>query len=208
MQYLCVRVGTVSSNEAEERVRRRTGGRSARVRGAVLDATLQAMAEHGPGGVTISEIARRAGVHATSIQRRWGSRENVALDALLTYSQEKLPIPDTGTLRDDLIAFARSMTAYLATPLGEALVRTMAATEDEPTLAAKRAEFWQARYDTARAIVDRAIDRLEVAAGTDPELAMELLVAPLHFRKLLTGQPIDDSFVEHMVDTLIRGRVG
>jgi AcrR family transcriptional regulator len=197
----------VGSNEVEDQVRRRTGGRSARVRGAVLHATLEAMAEHGPGGATISEIARRAGVHATSIQRRWGSRENVALDAMLTYSQDKLPVPDTGTLRDDLIAFARSITAYLATPLGEALARTMAATEDDPTLAANRAQFWQARYDTARVIVDRAIDRHEVATGTDPELALELLVAPLHFRKLLTRQPIDDSLLEHLVDTLIRGLV-
>jgi AcrR family transcriptional regulator len=198
----------VGSNEITEQVRRRTGGRSARVRSAVLHAALQALAEHGPGGVTISDIARRAGVHATSIQRRWGSRENVALDALLTYSQEKLPIPDTGTLRDDLIAFARSIAAYLATPLGEAVARTMAATEDDPALAANRARFWQARYDTARVIVDRAIDRHEVAVGTDPELALELLVAPLHFRGLLTRQPIDDRFVEQMVDTLVRGLVG
>jgi hypothetical protein len=67
------------------------------------------------------------------------------------------------------------------------------------------ARFWQARYDSARVIIDRAIERREVRAGTDPELAMELLVAPLHFRKLLTRQHIDDSFVEHMVDTLICG---
>jgi AcrR family transcriptional regulator len=172
-----------------------------------MHATLQAMAEHGAGGVTVSDIARRAGVHATSIQRRWGSRENVMLDAMLTYSQEKLTIPNTGTLRDDLIAFALSITAYLATPLGEALARTMAATDDDPTAAANRAQFWQARYGTARVVVDRAIDRHELAAGTDGELVLELLVAPLHFRKLLSRQPIDDSFVEHVVDTLISGLV-
>jgi AcrR family transcriptional regulator len=189
-------------------VRRRTGGRSARVRSAVLDATLQAMAEHGPSGLTISDIARRSGVHATSIQRRWGSRETVALDALLTYSQEKLPIPDTGTLRGDLIAFGRSIAAYLATPLGEALARTMAATEDDLSVAANRAEFWRARYEAARVIVDRAIDRREIAAKTDPELAMEMLVAPLHFRKLLIRQAIDESRVEHLVDTLIGGLTG
>ena len=198
----------VTSDAIEQQVRRRTGGRSARVRGAVLQAALEAMAEHGLDGVTISEIARRAGVHATSIQRRWRSRENVALDAMLTYSQEKLPIPDTGSLRDDLIAFARSIAAYLDTPLGEALARTMAATDDDPALVANRARFWQARYETARVIVDRAIDRREVSAGTDPELALELLVAPLHFRKLLIRQPIDDSLVEHMVDTLLHGLVG
>ena len=137
-----------------QQVRRRTGGRSARVRGAVLQAALEAMAEHGLDGVTISEIARRAGVHATSIQRRWGSRENVALDAMLTYSQEKLPIPDTGSLRSDLIAFARSIAAYLDTPLGEALARTMAATDDDPALVVRR--------------IDHAADRRVIASGSLP----------------------------------------
>jgi AcrR family transcriptional regulator len=163
------------------------------------------MAEHGPGGVTISGIAKRAGVHATSIQRRWGSRESVMLDALLTYSEEKLPIPDTGALRDDLIAFGRSIAAYLATPLGETVTLAMAAVEDDPALAANRTQFWESRYDIARVIVDRAIDRREMASDSDPQLALELLVAPLHFRKLLTRQPIDDSFVEHLVDALLHG---
>jgi len=195
----------MSSNEVAGQVRRRTGGRSARVRDAVLQAALQAMAEHGLGGVSISEIARGAGVHASSIQRRWGTRENVMLDALLTYSQEKLPIPDTGALRGDLVAFGRSIAGYLATPLGEAVARTMAATDDDPALAAGRTRFWQSRYDTARVIIDRAVDRDEVSADTDPELALELLVAPLHFRKLLTRETVDDDFVERLVDALMRG---
>jgi AcrR family transcriptional regulator len=195
----------MSSNEVADPVRRRTGGRSARVRDAVLQAALQAMAEHGLGGVSISEIARGAGVHASSIQRRWGTRENVMLDALLTYSQEKLPIPDTGALRGDLVAFGRSIAGYLATPLGEAVAQTMAATDDDAALAAGRTRFWQSRYDTARVIIDRAIDRDEVSADTDPELALELLVAPLHFRKLLTRQAVDDDFVERLVDGLMRG---
>jgi AcrR family transcriptional regulator len=195
----------VTSSETADQVRRRTGGRSARVRDAVLGAALQAMAEHGLGGVTISQIARGAGVHASSIQRRWGTRENVMLDALLTYSKEKLPIPDTGALRGDLVAFGRSIAGYLTTPLGEAVARTMAATDDDPTLGASRARFWQSRYDAARVIIDRAVDRAEVAADTDPELALELLVAPLHFRKLLTRQTVDDDFVDHLVDALMRG---
>lgn len=163
------------------------------------------MAEAGPGGVTVSEIAKRAGVHATSIQRRWGGCDNVMLDALLSYSQEKLPIPDTGSLREDLVAFGRSIAAYLATPLGEAVARTMAASEDDETVAANRAQFWQTRSDIARIIIDRAVDRREIAGDTDPQLALEMLVAPLHFRKMLTRQPIDDEFVDRMVDTLIRG---
>lgn len=192
-------------DEVRKEVQRRPGGRSARVRAAVLRATLEAMTEHGPGGVTISEIARRAGVHATSVQRRWGTAENAMLDAMLTHSQEELPIPDTGSLRGDLIAFARLIAAYLASPLGAALNRTMAVAEDDPERTDGRTRFWRSRYDAARAMFDRAIERSEMSADTDPGRALELLVAPLHFRTLLIRQPIDDSLIEELVDTLLRG---
>jgi AcrR family transcriptional regulator len=192
-------------DEMRKEVQRRPGGRSARVRAAVLQAALEAMAEYGAGGVTISEIARRAGVHATSVQRRWGTAENVTLDAMLTRSQEQLPVPDTGTLRGDLIAFARLVAAYLATPLGIALSRTMAVAEDDPEMADGRLQFWRTRYDIARVMISRAIERRELAAGTDSQLALELLIAPLHFRALLTRQPIDDTMIEQAVDTLLRG---
>ncbi|MDT5255712.1 MAG: hypothetical protein QOD10_792 [Mycobacterium sp.] len=192
-------------DEMRKAVQRRPGGRSARVRAAVLQAALEAMAEHGPAGVTISEIARRAGVHATSVQRRWGTAENVTLDAMLTRSQEQLPVPDTGTLRGDLIAFARLIATYLATPLGTALSRTMAVAEDDPDMADGRLQFWRGRYDIARVMISRAIERRELADGTDSQLALELLIAPLHFRALLTRQPIDDTMIEQVVDTLLRG---
>ncbi|OLR93720.1 TetR-like C-terminal domain-containing protein [Actinokineospora bangkokensis] len=187
---------------AQDEVRRRPGGRSAKVRAAVLRATLDALAELGPDAVSISEVARRADVHATSIQRRWGSRDKLVLDAMLTHSQEQLPIPDTGTARGDLIAFARLIRSYLATPLGGALARVMAATEDDP--APGRAEFWRSRYDSASAIVDRGVARGELAAGTDPRQALELLIAPLHFRLLLTRQPLGDDDLERLADAVVR----
>ena len=187
---------------------RRPGGRSARVRADVLRSTLEAIAEHGPGSLTVSEIARRSGVHATSIQRRWGGVQNLILDALLTYSQEQLPVPDTGNLRDDMLELARLIAAYLDTPLGAALAQAMAAVDEDPALAASRARFWQARYDATRAVVERAVDRGELSPDTDHQLALELLIAPLHFRALLIRQPVDDGRIERMVDALLHGLVG
>lgn len=186
-------------------VQRRPGGRSARVRTAVLDAALEAIAELGPGGVTISEIARRANVHATSIQRRWGTAENVMLDALLDRSQQELPIPDTGALREDLIEFASSLAAYLATPLGATLARTMAVAGDDPELSQGRQRFWQIRNEVAQVLIDRAIDRRELAATVNPALVVEILVAPLHFRALLTRQPVDENLIVQIVETILRG---
>jgi AcrR family transcriptional regulator len=189
-------------------VAQRPGGRSARVRADVLRSTLEAVAELGPGALTVTEIARRSGVHATSIQRRWGALQNLVLDALLSYSQDQLPVPDTGNLRDDMVALARLITAYLDTPLGAALAKAMATVDDDCALASSRAQFWQARYEATRVIVDRAIERQELSAGTDRELVLELLVAPLHFRTLLIRQPFDEGRIERTVDALLRGLTG
>jgi len=198
----------VRQTETRNQVARRPGGRSARVRADVLRSTLEALAERGPGALTVSEISRRSGVHATSIGRRWGGLQNLVLDALLTYSQQQLPIPDTGNLRDDMVALARLIVAYLDTPLGAALAQAMAAADDDLALADSRAKFWDARYVATRTIIDRAIDRHELAADTDHQLALELLVAPLHFRALLIRQPIDEGWIDRMVDTLLRGLSG
>ncbi len=197
----------MSSSEVEQEVRRRTGGRSARVREAVLHATLDALSEHEPAALTFSEIARRAGVHATSIQRRWGAKENVVLDALLTLSQEKLPIPDSGSLRGDLIAFGQSMAAYLGSAAGETVVRTLAASEDDASMADNRDRLVGARYEAARVMIDRAAERGELRPGTNPQIALELLVGPLHYRAVITRHPIDGGYIEEMVDTLLRGLV-
>src|SRR5271169_754798 len=186
-------------------VQRRTGGRSARVRRAVLDATLQAVVERGSDALSIGEVARQAGVHDTSIYRRWPTKEHLIFDSLLTHSVAQLPIPDTGTLRADLVAFASLITSYAATPIGQALLKAMAVTDDDAALAAGRAQFWQFRLDQARAMIDRAMIRGELRADTDPALALELLIAPLHFRLLLTRQPVDDRLTGQLIDLLLNG---
>jgi AcrR family transcriptional regulator len=193
---------------SEPAVRRRTGGRSARVREAVLKATLHAVAEHGADAVSISEIARQAEVHETSIYRRWPTKEHLVLDALLDYSEAKLPIPNTGTLRDDLVAFATAVTAYLDSTLGRTLARSMAIAGDDDTLAAGRAQFWKSRLDLASAMIARAKDRGEVPTDLDAATALELLIAPLHFRALLTRQPIDEHGIAQLVDAILAGLTG
>ncbi|CPR13364.1 TetR family transcriptional regulator [Mycobacterium bohemicum DSM 44277] len=189
-------------------VRRRTGGRSARVREAVLKVTLQAVAEHGADRVSIGEIARQAEVHETSIYRRWPTKEHLVLDALLDYSEAKLPIPDTGTLRGDLVTFATEVAAYLDSPLGRTLVRSMAVAGDDDTLVAGRARFWESRFDLANTMIARAKERGEVPTDLDAALALELVVAPLHFRALLTRQPIDAHRIAQLVDALLTGLAG
>jgi len=174
----------------------------------VLRATLQALQEDGAAGLTISEIARRSGVHATSIQRRWGTVEDVLLDAVLIYSQQTLPIPDTGSLRGDFVAFARLMARYLETPLGKIVMRTMANAKETSERANTRAEVLRVRFAAASVMAARGIERGEIRPDVEPKFAQELLVAPIYLRRLVTHEPIDDAFIERVVDVLLRGLAG
>ncbi|EFV14789.1 TetR/AcrR family transcriptional regulator [Segniliparus rugosus] len=188
--------------EESSSVRRRTGGRSAVVRERVLRATLDAVAEHGVAGVVISQIARTAGVHDTTVYRRWPSREHLVVDALLAYSEQQLPVPDTGSLRGDLMAFALAMTAYLSTPLGLALVRSLIMVDD-PGFDEQRAAFWRSRFDLAHVMLDRAAARGELARDMPPDLLLEMLVAPLYYRALLTREQTDERVVVPLVEAVV-----
>jgi AcrR family transcriptional regulator len=190
---------------AEAAIRSRPGGRSTRVRQSVLDATLTLLAERGLDSLTIADIAECAGVHETSIRRRWRTRENLICDALLNYSEVHLPIPDTGSLREDLAAFASELATYLTTPLGRALLHAMATRGEDPTLAEARTAFWQARYELASAMIERAVARGELAATVDSRLALEALIAPLNFRALLTDEPPDGDLPRRVADLVLYG---
>ncbi|MFF2551199.1 TetR/AcrR family transcriptional regulator [Nocardia sp. NPDC058058] len=191
-------------SEAEQTApQRRPGGRAAKVTEAVQHAVLAAVAEHGVDKVGIPDISRRAGVRDSSIYRRWGTRENLILDVMLTTSERTLPLPDTGELRGDLTAFARALIAYFDTPLGNGLARALAFATESPELAAARKTFWDKRYEANRAMITRAVTRGELPAGTDARTALESLIAPIHFRHFLTHEPMDAEFVEGLVTRVL-----
>ena len=183
---------------------RRTGGRSARVRAAVIDATLTALRTRGLDDLSITQIAQRAGVHPTTIYRRWGGRSNLALDAVLSETEAEIPAPDTGSLRGDLLAVVRGIAAFLRTPLGELVVR-LALRRDLPEYEAARGGYWAQRFRSGAALFERARARGELRANVDPVLALETLIGPMYVRMLMTGEPLDDALLVRCVDLVMNG---
>jgi AcrR family transcriptional regulator len=186
-------------------VRRRPGGRSTQVRASVLAATLELLAEAGPSDLTIAEVALRAGVHETSIYRRWGTRERLVLEAMSELSVELIPVPDTGSLREDLTELGQELVRYVESPLGQALTRTMAMRNDDEQATEVRAEFWNARYAECSTVVDRAVARREVPASIDGRLLLEVFIAPVHFRLLLSREAVTADFLEVLADVVVKG---
>ena len=185
---------------------RRPGGRSARVRASVLAATIEELAESGYPALTLDAVARRAGVHKTTLYRRWGTREALVLEAMLENVRVLVPVPDTGSLREDLLALASAGGATASSPAGEAVVRAVvAAGAHDPALAAANQRFWSERLAMDGEIVTRAIARGEAPEGTDPEAVIEAVLGPVYFRLLVTGERPDREFIERIVDYVAGG---
>ena len=184
----------------------RPGGRSARVRSAVLAATLDVLVEDGYEGVSVDAVAARAGVHKTTIYRRWPTKAALVAAAAADRSEQLVPVPDTGSLVGDLTALGQSVADNLSSELGRNLARTIvaaAAASDE--VATVNHEFWKVRLALTETIVERAVERGEVSADIDRRAVIETLIGPIYVRLLLTGEPFDARFVADVAAMVARG---
>ncbi len=172
----------------------------------MLQATLEELTETGYSALSLESIARRAGVNKTSVYRRWGTRETLVLDAVLQRATQRVPIPDTGSVRGDLLELAREIIANNSTPETQAVIRAFVAEAPrQSAFAAGGREFWTARFTADRQIIQRAIDRGELPPDTDPDLAIEALLGPLYLRLLITRAPLDAAYAQQLVDLLLVG---
>ena len=174
------------------------------VRQTVLAAAFEEVTENGLARATVAGVARRSGVHETTIYRRWLARENLFVDAMLVRSAEAVPVPDTGSTRGDLLAIVHAVIAYVMTPVGRAALDAAALPIDH-SVGDAQAAFWAARLDALTPVVKRGIARGELRPGTDARLLLETLIAPVHGRLLLTSEPIDDALAERLVDLVLDG---
>jgi AcrR family transcriptional regulator len=185
-------------------VQRRPGGRSARVVAAVHAAVNDLVKEfvtHGnPGEVTVSEIAERAGVNPTSIYRRWGTLEALMLDVEEARVEVRSPIPNTGTLRGDLLAYARQVNREINRPggmtfLGAALaVRQSGDTQHDGPL--------RKRAGQLQSMLDRAQDRREAAPALNDIL--DCILAPVYLRAIFGGGKPREEDLAVFVDRALR----
>jgi AcrR family transcriptional regulator len=183
----------------------RPGGRSARVRAAVIDALFAELTENGYSELTMEGIARRAVVNKTTLYRRWGSKEDLILEAMLELGERRVPIPDTGSLRDDLLTVAREIAASLASPESDAIVRAGAAERDPNSKLAEAARaFWQVRFELLSEIVERAVERGELPPETEAKPLIEGLLGGIYLRLLVTREPLDDEFLVGLATRLAR----
>ncbi len=156
--------------------------------------------------LSLERVARRAGVHKSTLYRRWGNRDRLLLELLREQAAHTVPIPDTGSVRQDLIELARAAVANAASPKVQPITRAVISELPHDAAVAEMArQFWEERMTLDSAIIERAIARGELAPDTDPCFAIEAVLGPLHLRLLITGEPASDVLISSVVDLVIGG---
>ncbi|MFC7328748.1 TetR/AcrR family transcriptional regulator [Marinactinospora rubrisoli] len=188
----------------------RPGGRTARVRAAVLRAAGDALAEQGFAHLDLADVARRADVGKTTVYRRWGTVTGLVADLLLDMAEQSLPRTRTGSLLGDLRANARLVQRTLTDPRQGPLFKAViaAATCDERTAGALR-RFYRTRIEEWAPCVREAVERGEVPEGTDPHEVIRAVSAPLYYRLLASNDPVDEATADRAAEAAaIAARAG
>jgi AcrR family transcriptional regulator len=194
------------NNSAGIGQKRRGRPRSEQRRKAILDAAIELLLTQGLQAVSMDEVADHAGVSKATIYRWWPSKETLALDALYhEWDTFRPSLPDTGSLRGDLLALVRPWVRRARKrPYARVVAALVEETHTDPEFAKLYHErFVNPRRDPARAILERAIERDQIPDDTNIELALDLLYGPLFHRLLHAHAPLSDRFVEGVVDATL-----
>jgi len=168
-----------------ERPRRRGRPRDERASEAILSATLRAIAEMGFSGFTMRAVADQAGVGLPTIYRRWRSKEELAREAIDAALGRAMPVPDTGSLREDLRILLHELVDYLNDPeLGGIWLSLISESRRDGTWLESLEELTTTRRHRVRVVVQRAIDRGELPQTVDVDLFLDMVQGPMWVRML------------------------
>lgn len=172
---------------------------------AILEAALDLVVEVGYDGLSMDALAERARASKATIYRHWSGKAEVVAAAVRCRSKSKAEeLPDTGSLRGDLLALLTRSCETLSSSEGALMASVLWAMRSDPELAAlMRAQIVEGKRELIEAVVSRAKGRGECAAGTDTSVAGEVMPAMVLSRLLVTGDPLDEAFCTHLVDDVL-----
>ncbi|MBV9205306.1 MAG: TetR/AcrR family transcriptional regulator [Actinobacteria bacterium] len=193
---------------------RRGRPRDSAIDSRVLDAAWDLLHAKGFAGLTVDEVAERAGAAKTTVYRRWPTKDHLAT-ALAARILGEIPIADTGDLRADLTAFAAALAGSLnrlrlagtpaSAPSAGLAAELAAAAARHPDIGELVRAGFAARHALARARLQHARDTEGLRGDIDAEVLIDQVAGPLWYRVLVTGAPADRSYAERLVTAALDG---
>lgn len=186
----------------QTRSRIRPGGRSERVRDAVLRACLDLLVE-GVVELPVSEVAERSGVNRGTVYRWWPTPTDLLIDATAFHWNQRLDPPDTGSWEGDVRAVVVLIGALMEEPVERAIIAAVT-TGRYPAFSDLVVDVWNQNLPEWWGMVERGIGRGEVRPDVDPDCVVSLMMSPLISRSLFGVSRTSPQQLEHLIDLVCR----
>lgn len=178
----------------------------------ILDAAIDVLAETGYDGMTMDMVATRAKAGKATVYRRWASKAELVLEAVSCMKSGDIDydhLPDTGTLRGDLLAMIKPHSIEDAKRKLQVMAGVVSMLSRAPELAdAANAVLVEPRARANRILLQRAIDRGEISADCDIETLALISPSMASYRVLILRKPVDRAFLLSLIDGVILPAVG
>lgn len=176
----------------------------------ILSAALDILAEKGYERMTVDMVAARARAGKATLYRRWPSKAELVIDAVACMkSSSPADLPDTGSLRGDLVANIKSPVMKDSDRKLRIMAGMVSLMSESPEFAdAARAAIVEPRAAALRLLIQRAIDRGEVSDDVDLPLLSQVIPAMTAYRTLMLGIPVDRDYVIALVDDVLLPALG
>ncbi len=173
---------------------------------SILAASYELLLETGFGAVTVEKIAERAKVSKATIYKWWPNKAAVVMDGYLTAASARLPVPDTGSVMEDIMIHATNLSIFLRSREGRIITELIGEGQFDAGLAeAYRTRFFAPRRQEARQLLERGVNRGELKGNLDIGSTIDLLYGPIFYRLLITGDTLDDAFVKYVISSAFEG---
>ncbi|MDF2919346.1 MAG: TetR family transcriptional regulator [Microbacterium sp.] len=185
---------------------RRGRPRDPRIDEAIRRATLEVLAERGYSGLTLEDVASRAGTNTPALRRRWRSRQHLIVSALLDQLGAQ-PTPDTGCTRCDLIAGIGTLSPSFGEEIGRTVLPALVADLAlDPELEKEFFErLFHPRRASSEAALRRGIERGDIRPDVDIPLILDMLAAPVYYRMLFGHLAVTPMLAEKVVSVVMDG---
>ena len=170
----------------------------------ILDATLEVLAEVGYDLLTMDAVATRAKASKATLYRRWRGKPELVVAAVMCHHSATGDVPDTGSLRGDLLA-AYCGTGGLNDPRAQAVLSAVvtAMGRDPEFAEVYRRDFIGPKIAVSRAVYERARERGEVHPDTDLAILGPALAGIVLHRAFLLGEAVTPEVVGRVLDEVI-----
>ena len=204
-----------TTSEPEQGIRKPGRPRSVQANKAIIEATLELLAEEGFQGLSIEAVAAKAGVGKTTIYRRWASKDELVMDAIRQVQVDIPPALDTGNFRNDLAMLLKTAyQGFMAHPypfLGKLVLKFIGEYQSNPEIfQGAITQLILPRFQRFFHLVEQAQARGEIRGDLDPELVMDLVVGSLYFHWVMrylmpTSSPSLVDWSEQVIDAIMQG---